>query len=78
MLKTEFSEDFKLSREQLITLKEELPFENINDVTLKKIIENLVVAKHLKRRNNDKSLFELLEKNYSYRFFPSSFYYFKN
>lgn len=77
-LRTEFSEDFKLSSEQFITLKQELPFDNINDVTLKKVIENLLVSKHLKRRDSDKSLYELLQSDTSYRFYPKSFYYSKN
>lgn len=75
--RVKYSEEFIIDDDQWITLKEKLPFENINDVTLKKIIENLLVAKRLKHRYSDISLFDLLKNNTSYRFYPKSFYYLK-
>ncbi|WP_238907164.1 hypothetical protein [Clostridium sp. YIM B02506] len=74
----EQSEEFAIANEQLISLKQELPFENISEPTLKKVIGNLLVSKHLKRRDNDKLLYELLQSDTSYRFYLKSFYYSKN
>ena len=76
-LRSEYSEDFQICDEDWVKLKEELPFENINYVTTKKVMENLIVSKHLKHRATDKTLYELLENNSSYRFYPKSFYYSK-
>lgn len=76
-LNLEYSEDFKIPEVEWNDLKEKLPFENINNVTLKKFIENIVVSKHLKHKSTDFSLFELIYNNQSYRFYPKSFYYSK-
>lgn len=75
LIRIKYSEEFVIDDYQWCTLKEKLPFDNINDVTLKKVIENLLVAKHLKHRYSDISLYDLLINNTSYRFYPKSFYY---
>lgn len=77
-LNMEISESFILSKEESIILRKKLPFERVNEPTLKKLVENLLVTKCLKNRRSDESLYELLKKNPSHRFYHDSFYYSKN
>ncbi|ADL52648.1 hypothetical protein [Clostridium cellulovorans] len=77
-LKTGFSEEFEFPKAQWNSLRNKLPVTyNIYDTTLFKIAENLIVAKHLRHRTTDESLYDLIENNPSYRFYPKSFYYSK-
>lgn len=76
-LKTGYSAEFDYTESDLEEISKGLPLKYV-EVTLKKVLCNLVVANRLKHRRTDETLLEILKNNPSFRFYKNSFYYSKS
>ncbi|MGE7935099.1 hypothetical protein [Viridibacillus arvi] len=76
-LKTGYSAEFDYTESDFDDISKDLPL-NYVEVTLKKVICNLIVANRLRNRKTDETLLEILKNNPSFRFYKKSFYYAKS
>lgn len=76
-LKTGYSAEFYYTESDFDEISKDLPL-NYVEVTLKKVICNLIVANRLRDRKTDETLLGILKNNPSFRFYKKSYYYSKS